>query len=70
MPFRLDRLHIEVTNVCNFKCEFCPDAIMERKRGHMDLALLEKILDQVAVHRLARIITFHLMGRPGVAPYD
>ncbi|MEO1350943.1 MAG: radical SAM/SPASM domain-containing protein [Cyanobacteria bacterium J06635_15] len=69
MTFRLDRLHIEVTNVCNFKCEFCPDAIMERKRGHMDLALLEKVLDQVAVHRLARIITFHLMGEPLIYPH-
>ncbi|MEM6425519.1 MAG: radical SAM/SPASM domain-containing protein [Cyanobacteria bacterium P01_H01_bin.119] len=69
MAFRLDRLHIEVTNVCNFKCEFCPDAIMKRRRGHMDLALLEKILDQVAVHRLARIITFHLMGEPMIYPH-
>ncbi len=66
---RLDRLHIEVTNICNFKCEFCPDAIMERRRGHMEWALLDKILNEVAEQGLARIITFHLMGEPLIYPH-
>jgi organic radical activating enzyme len=65
----LDRLHIEVTNICNFKCDFCPDAIMERKRGHMDWGLLERILAEVASHNLARIVTFHLMGEPLIYPH-
>ncbi|WP_008318255.1 radical SAM/SPASM domain-containing protein [Leptolyngbya sp. PCC 6406] len=64
----LARLHIEVTNVCNFKCEFCPDAIMERPRGHMAWPLLEKILAEVAADHLADIITFHLMGEPLIYP--
>ncbi len=67
--YRLDRLHLEVTNVCNFKCEFCPDAIMERKRGHMDLGLLEKALDDIAANRIARIVAFHLMGEPLIYPH-
>lgn len=65
----LDRLHIEVTNVCNFKCEFCPDATMQRRRGHMDLALLEKILDQVAAQGITRLVAFHLMGEPLLYPH-
>ena len=65
----LDRLHIEVTNVCNFKCEFCPDAIMQRRRGHMELALLETVLEAIAEDNLARIITFHLMGEPFIYPH-
>jgi organic radical activating enzyme len=64
----LDRLHIEVTNVCNFKCEFCPDAIMNRRRGHMDLTLLESILDELHAHPIARVVTFHLMGEPLIYP--
>ncbi|PSN13332.1 radical SAM protein, partial [filamentous cyanobacterium CCP5] len=68
MPI-LERLHIEVTNVCNFKCEFCPDAIMGRPRGHMSLALLEKILDELAAQPLTDIIAFHLMGEPLIYPY-
>ena len=68
MP-QLDRLHIEVTNVCNFKCEFCPDAIMARRRGHMSFELLERLLGEIADHNLARIVTFHLMGEPFIYPH-
>ena len=68
MP-QLDHIHIEVTNVCNFKCEFCPDAIMQRRRGHMDFALLESILDAIAADDLARIVAFHLMGEPLIYPH-
>ena len=67
--YRLERIHLEVTNVCNFKCDFCPDAIMERKRGHMDLALVEKALDEIAEHNLAKIVAFHLMGEPLIYPH-
>ena len=68
-PYRLERIHLEVTNVCNFKCEFCPDAIMERKRGHMNMALLEKALDEIAEQRIAKIVAFHLMGEPLIYPH-
>ncbi|MEL7334478.1 MAG: radical SAM/SPASM domain-containing protein [Cyanobacteria bacterium J06560_2] len=68
-PYRLERIHLEVTNVCNFKCEFCPDAIMERKRGHMDKALLTKALDEIANGQLAKIVAFHLMGEPLIYPH-
>ncbi|PZO51129.1 MAG: radical SAM protein [Phormidesmis priestleyi] len=66
---RLERIHLEVTNVCNFKCEFCPDAIMQRQRGHMSLALLEKALDEIAEQRLAKVVAFHLMGEPLIYPH-
>ncbi|MEO1506070.1 MAG: radical SAM protein [Cyanobacteria bacterium J06633_23] len=69
VSYRLERIHLEVTNVCNFKCDFCPDAIMERKRGHMDLPLLEKALDEIAEHNLAKIVAFHLMGEPLIYPH-
>ncbi|MEL6775792.1 MAG: radical SAM/SPASM domain-containing protein [Cyanobacteria bacterium J06597_16] len=68
-PHQLERIHLEVTNVCNFKCEFCPDAIMERKRGHMAFDLLEKALDEIAQHKLAKIVAFHLMGEPLIYPH-
>ena len=66
---QLERIHLEVTNVCNFKCEFCPDAIMERKRGHMDFALLTKALDEIAENNLAKVVAFHLMGEPLIYPH-
>ncbi|NEP62019.1 MAG: radical SAM protein, partial [Symploca sp. SIO2G7] len=64
VSYRFERIHLEVTNVCNFKCDFCPDAIMQRRRGHMELALLEKALDEIAEQNLAKIVAFHLMGEP------
>ncbi|NEQ47381.1 MAG: radical SAM protein [Leptolyngbya sp. SIOISBB] len=66
---QLDRLHIEVTNVCNFKCEFCPDAIMARRRGHMSFELLDRLLKEIADEQLARVVTFHLMGEPFIYPH-
>mgnify|MGYP006266332375 CR=1 FL=1 len=65
----LERLHVEVTNICNFKCEFCPDAIMGRPRGHMSLSLLESILDELRDTPLTRIVAFHLMGEPFIYPH-
>jgi organic radical activating enzyme len=67
-PKPLERIHLEVTNVCNFKCEFCPDAIMMRKRGHMDWKLLETTLHEIAQKQLAHIVAFHLMGEPLIYP--
>ena len=68
-PRQLERIHLEVTNVCNFKCEFCPDAIMERKRGHMDFDLLTRALDEISERQLAKIVAFHLMGEPLIYPH-
>ncbi|GAB4210916.1 MAG: radical SAM/SPASM domain-containing protein [Synechococcales cyanobacterium] len=65
----LERLHLEITNVCNFKCEFCPDAIMERRRGHMALSLLTRILDELATTPLTDILAYHLMGEPLIHPH-
>jgi len=42
---------------------------MERKRGHMDITLLEKALDEIAEHNLAKIVAFHLMGEPLIYPH-
>ncbi|MGH9332949.1 MAG: hypothetical protein ACRD21_04280, partial [Vicinamibacteria bacterium] len=41
-------LFVEITNLCNFHCTFCPDEIMERHRGMMPFEDACKIFDQVA----------------------
>ena len=61
---RFERIYIEVTNVCNFKCQFCPYSVMKRRRGYMSLDLLEKILDEISSFRRRPCILFHLMGEP------
>ena len=58
----IERIHIEVTNHCNFSCEFCPDFKMKRGRGFMDFEVLKKILNEVAEKGIAKLALFHVMG--------
>jgi len=62
------RLHIELTNRCNFSCEFCPDRVMRRPRGSMPLSMVESLLTQAGRERLARQVHFHIMGEPLLYP--
>jgi MoaA/NifB/PqqE/SkfB family radical SAM enzyme len=75
MPGRLypiDYLFIEITNACNFKCTWCPDEIMERRRGFMRKERVFRILDEVAEKRafLGPLfpVKLHQMGEPMLHP--
>jgi MoaA/NifB/PqqE/SkfB family radical SAM enzyme len=68
LPRRFQRIHVELTNKCNFSCVFCPDARMTRKRGFMDEALACKVLDEISELDLAEKVTFHVMGEPLSTP--
>jgi len=65
-------LFVEITNLCNFHCTFCPDEIMERPRGMMDFDDARKIFDQVAreKNRLGPLypVKLHQMGEPSIHP--
>ncbi len=62
VPFK--RIHIELTNICDFDCVFCPKSLMQRKYGHMDPNLAKRALDEIKEHGLAEKVTFHVMGEP------
>jgi len=62
------RLHIELTNRCNFACEFCPDGRMRRPRGTMAFPLVERVLAEAGRDGLAREAHFHVMGDPLLYP--
>lgn len=64
----LNRIYVELTNRCNFACEFCPNPVMERAPGVMDFGLLERILDEVAAANVARLVLFHQQGEPTLYP--
>jgi hypothetical protein len=68
LPKKFSRIHVELTNRCNFSCVFCPDSRMTRKRGTMDVALAFSTLDQIADLDLAEKVTFHVMGEPLLHP--
>lgn len=68
LPKRFQRIHLELTNQCNFSCIFCPNCIMTRKRGFMDEALARSAIDQIAELDITEKITFHVMGEPLLHP--
>lgn len=59
-----NKVHIEISNVCNLQCSFCPEVIRAKKL--IDLELFEKIVKQVAP--ITEQVAFHLMGDPLVHP--
>ncbi|MBI4383189.1 MAG: radical SAM protein, partial [Nitrospinae bacterium] len=66
--FPLQRIHIELTNVCNFDCTFCPKQEMTRKYEYMEYERAAAIIDEIAEYRMAEKITFHVMGEPFMHP--
>ncbi len=64
----LQRIHIELTNVCNFDCTFCPKQEMTRNYEYMDFERVCGIIDEIAEYKMAEKITFHVMGEPFMHP--
>lgn len=58
-------MNIEISNICNFQCSFCPP--VERNKKMMSIDLFEKAIQQVAP--LTELVCFHLMGDPLVHPH-
>jgi MoaA/NifB/PqqE/SkfB family radical SAM enzyme len=63
------RIHLELTNHCNFCCEFCPDRLITRPRGNMDRAMMRRVLEEIAAEELSPVVCFHLMGEPLLHPH-
>ncbi|MCC6278546.1 MAG: SPASM domain-containing protein, partial [Oligoflexia bacterium] len=59
-----DRVYIEISNICNLQCSFCPEVIREKKQ--MPLELFEKAISEVAP--LTNQVALHLMGDPLTHP--
>lgn len=64
MDKRFQKINIEISNICNLQCSFCPEVVRAKKT--MSLDLFERIIQQVAP--LTEQVCFHLMGDPLVHP--
>jgi len=42
------RISIETTNICNAKCVFCANPIMERRKEHLEMVKFKKAVDEFA----------------------
>lgn len=61
---RFLKVYIEITNICNLKCSFCP--IDNRKKEYMDVEKFEYILSQVKDY--TDLIALHVKGEPLMHP--
>lgn len=61
---RFKRVYIEITNVCNLSCSFCPKTM--RKAHSMDIESFKKTLDEVKPY--TDYIYLHLKGEPLLHP--
>lgn len=60
----LDRIYIEISNICNLQCSFCP--VVERDNEVMSLNDFKKVFSQA--QPLAKEVCLHLMGEPLAHP--
>ncbi len=60
----LDKIYLEITNVCNLNCSFCHKT--ERKKGFISAEEFDLLTDKL--RRKARYLYFHLMGEPLLHP--
>ena len=60
----LKRVHIELTNRCEFDCKFCPKSMMTRPYGAMDTGMVKHVITDLGKHQICEKITFHVMGEP------
>ncbi len=60
----LKRVHIELTNICEFNCAFCPKSLMKRRPGHMDTSLARRVITELREGGVCEKVTFHVMGEP------
>ena len=60
----LDKVYLEITNVCNLDCSFCHKTF--RKKGFMTKEEFDTLLGKL--EGKARYLYFHLMGEPTIHP--
>jgi hypothetical protein len=60
----LKRVHIELTNICEFNCLFCPKSEMKRPPGYMETALAKRAITELKEGEVCEKVTFHVMGEP------
>jgi MoaA/NifB/PqqE/SkfB family radical SAM enzyme len=63
-PKRFKKVYIEISNICNLQCDFCPE--VEREKDVMGRELFERVIAEAAP--LTEQVCFHLMGEPLTHP--
>lgn len=61
---RFQKIYIEITNICNLNCKFCPETT--RKKQFMEISEFEKIIQKVNAY--TNLIYLHVKGEPLLHP--
>ncbi len=66
IPFQLPLrdINLELTNVCNFDCVYCPNSEMTRKKGFMRFETVKEIVDDIHKNNITKVINLFVMGEP------
>jgi len=54
------KIYIEITNICNLHCKFCPDT--NRKKEFMTEENFEKVIEKIHAH--TNLVYLHVKGEP------
>jgi len=57
-------LFLELTNVCNMHCTFCPSDLLNRKRQHMSPRHVQRFLQQIHALGIRPPILCNVLGEP------
>lgn len=61
---KFKQIYVEITNICNLNCSFCPKT--NRPKKFMTIEEFDRITDEISP--LTNIICLHLMGEPLLHP--
>lgn len=61
---RFQKIYVEITNVCNLSCSFCPGTVRQSRR--MTKSEFKTVLDKISGY--TEYIYFHLLGEPLIHP--
>jgi len=58
------KVYIEITNICNLKCKFCPDT--NRIKEFMSVEKFEEVIKKI--HKHTKLVCLHVKGEPLLHP--
>ena len=62
-------IYLEPTNICNFKCKFCPESFSDYEQQvggfkNMDLSLYKKVINDIRLLGRLKVLRFYMLGEP------
>lgn len=54
------KIYIEITNVCNLRCKFCPET--NRRKAFMNIEDFDKVIGKI--HTYTKLVSLHVKGEP------